>query len=74
MTGPQDMDRGTSAPAALPDDAAYREHAELCKVLTDPKRLLLIDALRHAERCAGDLVHQFVADRRAAVPAEPSRR
>jgi DNA-binding transcriptional ArsR family regulator len=33
----------------------YRLHAELCKVLTDPKRLLLLDALRHAEQTVGEL-------------------
>jgi len=33
----------------------YRVHAELCKVLTDPKRLMILDALRHAERSVGDL-------------------
>lgn len=33
----------------------YRLHAEICKVLTDPKRLLLLDALRGGERTVGDL-------------------
>ncbi len=33
----------------------YRRHAELCKVLTDPKRLMLLDALRDGERSVGDL-------------------
>jgi len=33
----------------------YRLHAELCKVLTDPKRLMLLDALRGGERSVGDL-------------------
>ena len=33
----------------------YRIHAELCKVLTDPKRLMILDALRHEERSVGDL-------------------
>jgi len=33
----------------------YRLHAELCKVLTDPKRLMLLDALRDGERSVGDL-------------------
>ena len=33
----------------------YRLHAELCKVLTDPKRLMILDALRHGERSVGDL-------------------
>ena len=33
----------------------YRVHAELCKVLTDPKRLMILDALRHDERTVGEL-------------------
>ena len=33
----------------------YRAHAELCKVLTDPKRLMILDALRHGERSVGEL-------------------
>lgn len=38
-----------------PDLDRYRLHAELCKVLTDPKRLALLDALRTGERSVGDL-------------------
>jgi len=33
----------------------YRVHADLCKVLTDPKRLMILDALRHEGRSVGDL-------------------
>lgn len=33
----------------------YRLHAELCKVLTDPKRLMILDTLRLGERSVGDL-------------------
>lgn len=33
----------------------YRLHAEVCRVLTDPKRLLLLDALRAGERSVGEL-------------------
>ena len=33
----------------------YRLHAEICKVLTDPKRLLLLDTLRGGERSVGEL-------------------
>ena len=33
----------------------YRLHAEICKVLTDPKRLMLLDALRGNERSVGEL-------------------
>ncbi len=54
------MSRATSTtPTTATDDAAFRLHAELCKVLTDPKRLLLIDALRHAERSVGEMAEQI---------------
>ena len=33
----------------------YRLHAEVCKVLTDPKRLMLLDTLRGGERSVGEL-------------------
>ena len=33
----------------------YRLHAEICKVLTDPKRLMLIDLLRPGTRSVGQL-------------------
>jgi DNA-binding transcriptional ArsR family regulator len=33
----------------------YRRHAEVCKVLTDPKRLMLINALRSGDRSVGEL-------------------
>ncbi len=33
----------------------YRLHAEMCRVLTDPKRLMLLDALRGGERSVGEL-------------------
>ena len=33
----------------------YRLHADVCKVLTDPKRLMLLDALRGGERSVGEL-------------------
>lgn len=33
----------------------YRLHADVCKVLTDPKRLMLLDTLRSGERSVGEL-------------------
>ena len=33
----------------------YRLHADLCKVLTDPKRLMMLDALRSGDRSVGQL-------------------
>lgn len=35
----------------------YRLHAELCKVLTDPKRLMILDALRHGDRSVTELAN-----------------
>jgi ArsR family transcriptional regulator len=42
-------------PTNDPDPERYRLHAELCKVLTDPKRLALLDALRGGDRSVGEL-------------------
>ena len=57
MTGLVDGTRPRAGAAA--DDGSrlerYRLHAEICKVLTDPKRLMLIDALRPGERSVGEL-------------------
>lgn len=41
----------------LADDTLelYRLHAEVCKVLTDPKRLMLLDTLRGGDRSVGEL-------------------
>ena len=33
----------------------YRRHADVCRVLTDPKRLMLLAALRAGERSVGEL-------------------
>lgn len=41
------------------DVERYRLHAEVCKVLIDPKRLMLIDALRAGERSVGELAHEI---------------
>jgi ArsR family transcriptional regulator len=40
-----------------PDSATdqYRLHADICKVLTDPKRLVLLDALRSGDLTVGEL-------------------
>lgn len=37
------------------DDTFYERQARLCQVLADPKRLRLLDALRHHERSVGEL-------------------
>lgn len=37
------------------DPDHYRRHAAICRVLTDPKRLMLLDVLRGGERSVGEL-------------------
>ena len=41
------------------DPERYRLHAEVCRVLTDPKRLMLLDALRDGEHSVGDLAGEL---------------
>lgn len=48
------MPRSSSRDHA-PDTLRYHMHAEICKVLTDPKRLRLLDVLRHGDRTVGEL-------------------
>jgi ArsR family transcriptional regulator len=33
-------------------------HARLCKAIADPKRLLILDALRHGARAVGDIAEE----------------
>ena len=49
--------RGTAGTVELTEQRRehYRLHADVCRVLTDPKRLMLLDALRAGERSVGDL-------------------
>ena len=37
------------------DPERYRLHAHVCRVLTDPKRLMLLDVLREGEHSVGEL-------------------
>ncbi len=41
------------------DPERYRLHAEVCRVLTDPKRLMLLDVLREGEHSVGDLADEL---------------
>lgn len=41
------------------DPERYRLHAEVCRVLTDPKRLMLLDVLREGERSVGELADEL---------------
>ncbi len=37
----------------------YALHARLCKAIADPKRLLILDALRDGERSVGDIADEL---------------
>jgi ArsR family transcriptional regulator len=37
----------------------YELHAAICKALTDPKRLMLLEALRSTERSVGELASEL---------------
>jgi DNA-binding transcriptional ArsR family regulator len=41
------------------DPERYRLHVEVCRVLTDPKRLMLLDVLRQGERSVGELADEL---------------
>jgi ArsR family transcriptional regulator len=41
------------------DPERYRLHAEVCRVLTDPKRLMLLDVLRDGEHSVGQLAEEL---------------
>ena len=41
------------------DPERYRLHAEVCRVLTDPKRLMLLDVLREGEHSVGELAEEL---------------
>ena len=41
------------------DPERYRLHAEVCRVLTDPKRLMLLDVLRQGEYSVGELADEL---------------
>jgi len=47
------------APGLLHDADRYRRHANLCKVLVDPKRLMLLDALRDGEASVSELADRL---------------
>lgn len=40
-------------------DGIYRMHAQICKALADPKRLLIINDLREGEKTVGDLAQSL---------------
>ena len=48
-------------PTLVDDLDRYRLHAELCKVLTDPKRLALLNALRSGDRSVSELAETIAS-------------
>jgi len=48
----------TTTPVRMPSER-YELHAAICKVLTDPKRLMLLEALRTTERSVGELASEL---------------
>src|ERR1035437_4504967 len=51
--------RGLMSEKVYRDPERYRLHAEVCRVLTDPKRLMLLDVLREGEYSVGDLAEEL---------------
>jgi DNA-binding transcriptional ArsR family regulator len=51
------MRQATSSLAAIPRDELYALHASFCQALSDPKRLLIVSALRDGEKSVGELCH-----------------
>lgn len=45
----------------MEDESLHERQARLCQVLTDPKRLRLLTALRGGERSVGDLAETIAA-------------
>ncbi len=47
------------SPAGQRNLERYRLHADICRVLTDPKRLMLLDVLRDGDRSVGELAEEL---------------
>ena len=56
----------TCSPDAIPRDELYALHASFCQALSDPKRLLIVSALRDGEKSVGELC-QLVGARQSNV-------
>jgi hypothetical protein len=49
------MRQATYSPDVILRDELYALHASFCQALSDPKRLLIVSALRDGERSVGEL-------------------
>jgi DNA-binding transcriptional ArsR family regulator len=55
-----------SANMSIPRDELYALHASFCQALSDPKRLLIVSALREGEKSVGELC-QLIGARQSNV-------
>jgi DNA-binding transcriptional ArsR family regulator len=60
------MTHATYLPDSIPREELYALHASFCQALSDPKRLLIVSALRNGERSVGELC-QLVGARQSNV-------
>ena len=60
------MPQATYSPDVIPRDELYALHASFCQALSDPKRLLIVAALRDGERSVGELC-QMIGARQSNV-------
>jgi DNA-binding transcriptional ArsR family regulator len=60
------MNQTACAPDSIPRDELYALHASFCQALSDPKRLLIVSALRDGEKSVGELC-QLVRARQSNV-------
>jgi DNA-binding transcriptional ArsR family regulator len=60
------MSQVTCSPDAIPRDELYALHASFCQALSDPKRLLIVSALRDGEKSVGELC-QMIGARQSNV-------
>ena len=58
---PTSVATGRADPDVAPGPDPYRLHADICKVLTDPKRLMILEALRDGEQSVGALAARMDA-------------
>ena len=60
------MSQAACPTESVPRDELYALHASFCQTLSDPKRLLIVSALRDGERSVGELC-QLVGARQSNV-------
>ena len=60
------MHQATCPGEVVPRDELYALHASFCQALSDPKRLLIVTALRDGERSVGELC-QMIGARQSNV-------